>query len=167
MIQKTKTTTFINSTCVRSCSRKLHSSRTHSLDEQIIVAKTSYSGIHQYNLKKPVKWGFQNFVWSGASGIMYDFFLYSDSVNGQKCTGSYVVLKLLETLPKYKNFKIFFDSLFSSIPLCLALKDYGYLATATLRADRTKDCPLPTEKYLKKQKEEVTVSEPMRTVASH
>ena len=83
---------------------------------------------------------------------MYDFFLYSGSVvNGQTCTGSYVVLKLLETLPKYKNFKIFFDNLFSSIPLCLALKDYGYLAAAALRADCTKDCPLPAEKYLKKQ----------------
>ena len=122
----------------------------HSIDEQIIPAKTSYSGIQQYNPKKPVKWGFKNFVWSGASGIMYDFFLYSGSVNGQKCSGSYVVLKLLETLPKHKNFKIFFDNWFCSIPLCLALKDYGYLATATLRADRTKGCPLPVEKDLKK-----------------
>ena len=82
---------------------------------------------------------------------MYDFFLYSGSVNCQKCTGPYVVLKLLETLPRYKNFKIFFDNWFSSIRLCLALKDYGYLATATLRADRTKGCPLPAEKDLKKQ----------------
>ena len=92
----------------------------------------------------------KNFIWSRASGIMHDFFLYSGSVNGHKCTGSYIVLKLLETLPKYKNFKIFFNSWFSSIPLCLALKD-GYLATATLRGDCTKGCPLPAEKDLKKQ----------------
>ena len=82
---------------------------------------------------------------------MYNFFLYSGSVNGQKCTGSYVVLKLLETLPKYKNFKIFFNNWCFFIPLCLALKDCGYLATATLTADRTKGCPLPAEKDLKKQ----------------
>ena len=62
----------------------------------------------------------------------------------------HVVLKLLETLPKYKNFKIFFDNWFSSISLCLALKDYGYLATAIIRADHTKGCPLPVEKNLKK-----------------
>ena len=75
----------------------------------------------------------------------------SGSVNGHKCTGSYVVLKLLETLSRYKTFKIFFDNWFSSIPLCIPLKDYGYLATATLRADRTKGYPLPAEKDLKKQ----------------
>ena len=82
----------------------------HSIDGQIIPEKTSeYNGIQQYNPKMPVKWGFKNFVWSGTSTIMYDFFLYSGSVNGQKCTGSYVILELLETLPKYQKFKIFFD----------------------------------------------------------
>ena len=80
---------------------------------------------------------------------MYDFFLYFSSVNGQKFIGSYVVLRLLEALSKYKNFKIFFDNWFRSILWCLALKDYGYLATATLRADRTKGCPLPAGKDLK------------------
>ena len=102
-----------------------------SIDEQIIPAKTSYSGIRQYNPKKPVKWGFKNFVRSGASGIMYDFFLYSGKVNNEKCTGSYVVLRLIETLPKHQNYKVFFDNWFASIPLCLALKDNGYLSTAT------------------------------------
>jgi len=47
----------------------------HSIDEQIIPAKPKYSGIRRYNPKKPVKWGFKNFVRSGASGIMYDFFV--------------------------------------------------------------------------------------------
>ena len=79
----------------------------HSIDEQIIPTKTSYSGIRQYNPKKPVKWGFKNFVQFGASAITYEFFPYSCSVNGQQCTGSYVVLKLLETLSKYKNFNFF------------------------------------------------------------
>ena len=34
----------------------------HSIDEQIIPAKTTYSGIRQYNRKKPKKWGFKNLV---------------------------------------------------------------------------------------------------------
>ena len=72
----------------------------HSIDKQVIPAKTSHSGIRQYNPKQPVKWGFKNLVRSGESGIIYDFFLYSGSAGGQKCTGFYVVLKLLETLPK-------------------------------------------------------------------
>ena len=66
----------------------------HSIDEQIIPTKTSYSGIHWYNL-------------SGSSGIMYDFFFYSGSVNGQKCTGSYIVLKLLETPQNSRTLKYF------------------------------------------------------------
>ena len=67
-----------------------------------------------------------------------------------KVTGSYVVERLLETLPRMKNFKVFFDNWFSSIPLCLVLKRSGYLVTATLRADRSKNYPLPAEKDLKK-----------------
>ena len=61
-----------------------------SIDKQIIPAKTSHSGIRQYNPKKPVKWGFKNFVRSGSSGMMHDFFLYSGSLEkGQKCTGAF------------------------------------------------------------------------------
>ena len=48
----------------------------HSIDEQIIPAKTRRSGIRQYNPRKPVKWGFKNIVRFGALGIMYDFFLW-------------------------------------------------------------------------------------------
>ena len=32
-----------------------------SIDEQMILAKTSHSGIRQYNPKKPKKWGVQEF----------------------------------------------------------------------------------------------------------
>ena len=34
--------------------------------------------------------------------IMYDFFIYCGKTeSGEKCTGSYAVLKLIETLPPY------------------------------------------------------------------
>ena len=79
--------------------------------------------------------------------------------------GSYVVLKLLETMPKYQNFKLFFDNWFSSITLCLTLKDCAYLATATQKiAPRAVAFMLKT--IYKPREEEVTVSEPMQTVAS-
>lgn len=122
----------------------------HSIDEQIIPAKTKYSGIRQYNPKKPTKWGFKNFVRAGASGIMYDFFLYQGKNGSEKVTGPSVVLKLLETLPRHQNHRVFFDNWFTSIPLCLALKDNGYLCAATLRSDRMLECPLPSDKDLKK-----------------
>ena len=63
----------------------------HSIDEQIIPAKTKFSGIRQYNANKPVKWSFKNFVRAGASGIMYDFFLNSEASGNMKCNGEYVV----------------------------------------------------------------------------
>ena len=47
----------------------------NSIDEQIIPAKTTYSGARQYNLKNPVKCGFKHFVRSGSSEITYDFFV--------------------------------------------------------------------------------------------
>ena len=84
---------------------------------------------------------------------MYDFFLYqgSSTADGQKCTGSYAVLRLIEKLPKNQNFKLFFDNWFCSLQLCLQLKSFGFLMTATIRADRVKGCPLPTEKDIKKK----------------
>ena len=123
--------------------------REHSIDEQIIPAKRKCSGIRQYNPKKPKKIGFKNFVRTGSSGIMYDFFLYSGKMKNEKVTGPYAVEKLLEILPK--TVKMFFDSWFATFPLCLALKKNGYLVTATLRKYRTKNCPLPIEKDLKKK----------------
>ena len=124
----------------------------NSIDEQIIPAKTRFSGIRQYNPKKPVKWGFKNFVRSGASGIMYDFFLYTGSTTSktEKCNGSYVVNRLIECLPKHDNFKLFFDNWFCSLDLCRNLRSMGILTIATIRADRMHGCLLPTEKELKK-----------------
>ena len=57
----------------------------HSIDEQIIPSKTKFTKIRQYNSKKPKKWGFKNLVRAGASGFMYDFYLYSGK-EGNKVT---------------------------------------------------------------------------------
>ena len=83
---------------VRENCTKIEPEVNQSIDEQIIPAKTSHSGIRQYNPKKPKKWGFKNFVRAGEGGIRYDFFLYSGSTSKLKCTASNVVMKLLETL---------------------------------------------------------------------
>ena len=89
---------------VRENCTKIEPEVNQSIDEQIISAKTSHSGIRQHNPKKPKKWGLKNFVRAGENGIMYDFFLYSGSSSKVKCTGSNVVMKLLETLPKGENY---------------------------------------------------------------
>ena len=47
---------------VRNNSVKVLPEIVHSIDEQIIHAKTKLSGIRQYCSKKPTKWGFKMFV---------------------------------------------------------------------------------------------------------
>ena len=77
---------------------------------------------------------------------MYDFFIYCRKTeSGEKCTGSYPVLKLIETLPQHKNYKPFFDNWFCSLALCLELWQMGLITIATIRSDRLQSCPLPSE----------------------
>ena len=73
------------------------------------------------------------------------FFLYFGSSSEIKCTGSNVVMKLLETLPKGENYKLFFDN------LLLQIKQMKILTTATIRMDVIKGCPLVAVKDLRKQ----------------
>ena len=60
--------------------RKVPPEQNHSVDEQIIPSKTKYSQIRQYNLKKPVKWGFKNLVRPCSSGFIYHFYIYAGKV---------------------------------------------------------------------------------------
>ena len=66
MIQKTKTTNFIKYKLLdhvwENCIL-LEPVIEHSIDEQIISAKTSYSGIGQYNPKKPKKFYLVQGIW--------------------------------------------------------------------------------------------------------
>ncbi|CAB3977807.1 Hypothetical predicted protein [Paramuricea clavata] len=137
---------------VRQNCLKVEPEISHSIDEQIIPAKTKYSGIRQYNPKKPTKWGFKNFVRAGKSGMIYDFFIYAGakSTGQEKCTSESVVLKLCESLAKNCNHLLFFDNWFATLPLMLKLKSLGYPTTATVRANRIAKCPLKSEKQLKK-----------------
>ena len=105
----------------------------HSIDEQIIPGKTKYSGMRQYNPKKPKKWGFKNLVQAGASGIMYDFYTYTgkqdhsenDTPYSHLQTSAQVVAQLCENLPTHANHKLYFDNWFTKLQLpsltCLQL----------------------------------------------
>ncbi len=96
--------------------------------------------------------GFKNFVRAGKSGIIYDFFFYTGagSTGKKSCSAKEVVLKLCEKVPKHCNYKIFFDNWFTTLELCIDLKDLGILSTATIRSNRLAGCPLKSESELKK-----------------
>ena len=79
---------------MRANCNKIEPEANHSLDEQVIPAKSKTSGGSCYNnLKKPHKGGFKNLVRAGQYGIIYEFYLYG----GKTSTGvnSYAVLILL------------------------------------------------------------------------
>jgi len=125
----------------------------HSIDEQIVPAKTKQSGgVRQHNPKKIHKWGFKNMVRAGKSGIIYDFFMYGgkNSAGFENCGAEQSVLRLVQNLPKHKSFHVFFDNWFSTLSLIIQLKTMGILTTATFRQNRTAGCPLRADKELKK-----------------
>lgn len=130
----------------------------HSVDEQVIPSKTRYSKIRQYNPKKPNKWGFKNLVRAGASGIIYDFYIYGGKVEQDPVTDGFenlqksaqVVARLCKDLPHHANHKLFFDNWFSTISLFIYLKKLGILACGTMRANRLQGCRLKSNKELKK-----------------
>ena len=133
---------------VRKNSMVIEPDSVHSIDEQIILAKTKLSGIRQYNPKKAKKWGVKMFVRAGQSRMMYDFFLYGGK---DVVSAANVVLRLSEGIPQHQNFKLCFDNWLCTLPLCLELKSLGVLATATMKAKRIAGCPLKREIDLKKE----------------
>ena len=137
---------------LRENCQKIEQEEFQSIDEQIVPAKTKFSGIRQYNPKKPHKWGFKNFVRAGQSGMIYDFFFYTGaaSAGGEKTSAKNVVLKLCENVLTGCNYKVFFDNWFATLDLCLVLKERGILTTATIRNNRLAGCTLKSEKEMKK-----------------
>lgn len=126
-----------------------------AVDEQIIPTKAR-SSLKQYNPKKPHKWGYKVFVLSGVSGFSYDFDFYCGASTLEENelnlgASSNVVAKLSATIPKNKNYKLFFDNWFTSVPLLIYLTKNGILPLGTVRANRVPDLQFPKESEMKKK----------------
>ncbi|XP_049939111.1 piggyBac transposable element-derived protein 2-like [Schistocerca serialis cubense] len=126
----------------------------HSVDELIIPFK-GHSSLKQYVKSKPHKWGIKVFACAGSSGIVYDFETYRGKGTVHNDTGlgisGDIVIRLVEGLPKYKNFRVFTDNWFTSYNLISALKNYGILAVGAVRLTRLQGCNLKADSELKKQ----------------
>ncbi|XP_072384727.1 uncharacterized protein [Diabrotica undecimpunctata] len=65
---------------IRSNCNKTVGENQYSIDEKMISYKGTKTGnLRQYLPKKPRKWGFKMFVRAGLPGIVYDFFIYTES----------------------------------------------------------------------------------------
>jgi len=134
---------------------KIPSEENNSVDE-IMVPFKGKSNIKQYIRGKPNPWGFKLWGRAGTSGILYDFDVYQGKSGRQSKensigVGGDVVLQLSDTLPAGKNYKLFADNFFTSLPLVKALKERSIFFAGTVRANRLKGCHLKSEKELKRQ----------------
>lgn len=128
-----------------------------SIDEQMIPTKAKTSGMRQYNSKKPHKWGYLNYVLSGASGFSYDFDIFTGKHRTdlpENCpdlgASGNVVIRLVDTVPKNLNYKLFIDNWYTSLPLMAYLHTNGIPPLGTIQLNRAKDIDLPSTKELLK-----------------
>ncbi|XP_049782752.1 piggyBac transposable element-derived protein 3-like [Schistocerca cancellata] len=126
-----------------------------AVDEQIVLFK-GHSSLKQYNPKKPKNWGYNIYCVAGASGIIYDFEVYSGPVNQSSnlpnvnVSGN-VVLRLAERIPKYKNHKLFYDNWFCSPELQVELVKGGIHSLGTVQLNRVRNNKIPSDAEMKKQ----------------
>ena len=125
-----------------------------SVDEQMIPF-TGRMPTKQVIKSKPTFVGVKNWLICGKSGGVLDFELYQAAGTGISSEyktmglGAAVVLRLADSVTKNKNYKLYFDNYFTSIPLLRELKDKGILALGTLKNNRTYNCPLLSKKQMK------------------
>ncbi len=126
------------------------------VDEMMVVFK-GRSLLKQYMPTKPHKWRFKIWGRSGISGFLYDFDVYQGRKQGDSKPFEYgmggdVVMSLTSTLPPNRNFKVFVDNFFTSLPLLSKLKEKGIFYVATIRKNRMKNCPLKEEKRVEEER---------------
>lgn len=123
------------------------------VDEMMVPFKGK-TMLRQYMPKKPIKWGIKIFCLCSSKGVIYDLEIYQgkNTIVGDSKLGfcSDIVIQLPKTIPKNKNFKIYFDSYFTTLSLIKFLQQQGIWATGTIRGNRMGKAPLSSEKDLKK-----------------
>jgi len=129
-----------------------------SVDEQLCATKAR-SYLKQYLPAKPHKWGYKLFVLCDDEGYSYKFEIYTGQENEARfrhqnepdlgASGN-VVIRLTRDVPQHKNYKIYCDNYYSSIPLMEYLYQKGIFALGTVRRNRLPNCQLPNDKQIKK-----------------
>ncbi|XP_067947513.1 piggyBac transposable element-derived protein 3-like [Watersipora subatra] len=109
--------------------------------------------IRQYIKSKPHPWGFKVWGRAGTSEMLFVFDIYQggDDTRSHLGQGGDVVMKLVSTLAKNSNYKIYADNLFTSVPLLDKLLGWGLQYTGTVRQNRLPNCNIKGEKELKKE----------------
>ena len=113
-----------------------------SIDEAMVLYFGKHSAI-MYIKGKPICFKYK--IWSlcGEDGYPYKINIYTGKKSSQRSDeplGQRVVLNLLElvtNLSEPKYLEVYFDNFFSSTELLKLLSDQGFIATGTIRENRT------------------------------
>ena len=81
------------------------------------------------------------------------------SAGAARCGAEESVLCLVEELPKHKNFCVYFDNWFSTLPLLIKLHSFSILPTSMFRTNRIGLHPLMNDKDLKSEDMEALIVE--------
>ncbi|KRZ50920.1 PiggyBac transposable element-derived protein 3 [Trichinella nativa] len=89
------------------------------------------------------------------NGFVHDFWLCDGMApkveNSIGFFAADVVMKVCETLPKHKGYKVFFDNYFAFLELQEALLRDGIHSVATIRSNRLRGCPVMPSSELKRK----------------
>ena len=78
----------------------------------------------------------------GRLDLAYDFNFYQEKGTGVSedhkdlGLGGLIVVHLVESLPEWENFKVYFDNFFTSIFLFIQLKEKGFHALGVLKTNQ-------------------------------
>ncbi|XP_045466774.1 piggyBac transposable element-derived protein 4-like [Harmonia axyridis] len=106
------------------------------IDESMICFK-GRSLIRQYMPKKPIKWGYKVWTRADITGYIDEFQIYTGKVNDTVETqlGPRVIKDFTRSLIG-KNYFVYFDNYFTSLPLLRQLRAENIHATGTIRKNR-------------------------------
>ena len=104
----------------------------------MIISSKSKFGPRVYQKGKPHPWGYKLFGISDMYGIVYLIHLYCGKfprVEGFLDLGSTAnrVLWLIQNVPRHKNYELYMDNYFNSIPLMNELRKIGIHSMGTIR----------------------------------
>ena len=118
------------------------------IDEQMISFKGRL-GLKQYMKGKPNPWGIKVFFLCGESGMPYNFLAYQgkttklpEKYNHFGLSGSLVMSLMEDRVKAQGNYRLFFDSYFTSPNLVQELYTKGIYCTGTVRANRVGSLPI-------------------------
>ncbi|KAJ8895450.1 hypothetical protein PR048_000783 [Dryococelus australis] len=117
---------------IRPILNKLHETFHNAVDpeeynsvDQMMIPFKDRSSLKQYLPKKPKKWRYKMWVRAGISGYVYCFELYQGAKSACGAAGD-IVIRLTHDLHG-KNYKVYADNYFTSVPLFLKLQDIWYV----------------------------------------